>query len=77
MSICLCPSKNKNSPPPLFYPPHPFDSFEVKLVLLDFISRLIGCHKLLLLNFYSHVQRYVRRRWISVNWMDGLSYTYR
>ena len=31
----------------------------MKLVLLDFISRLIGCHKLLVLNFYSHVQRSV------------------
>jgi hypothetical protein len=31
--------------------------FELKLLLMNFISRLIGYHKLLLLTFYSHLQR--------------------
>ena len=35
------------------------DSFEQKLVLMNFLSQLIGCHKLLLLNFYSFVQKYL------------------
>ncbi|CAE7753110.1 SDAD1, partial [Symbiodinium microadriaticum] len=28
------------------------ERFEVKLLLMNFISRLIGCHELLFLNFY-------------------------
>jgi protein SDA1 len=35
------------------------ERFEVKLLLMNFISRLIGCHKLLLLSFYSFVQKYL------------------
>ena len=35
------------------------ERFEVKLLLMNFVSRLIGCHKLLLLNFYSFLQRYL------------------
>lgn len=36
----------------------PWARFEVKLLLMNFLSRLIGHHKLLVLNFYSFVQRY-------------------
>jgi protein SDA1 len=35
------------------------ERFEVKLLLMNFVSRLIGCHKLLLLGFYSFLQRYL------------------
>lgn len=35
------------------------ERFEVKLLLMNFVSRLIGCHKLLLLSFYSFLQRYL------------------
>lgn len=35
------------------------ERFEVKLLLMNFISRLIGCHKLLVLGFYSFLQRYL------------------
>lgn len=35
------------------------ERFEVKLLLMNFVSRLIGCHKLILLNFYSYLQRYL------------------
>lgn len=35
------------------------ERFEVKLVMMNFTSRLIGCHKLLLLSFYSFLQRYL------------------
>jgi len=34
-------------------------TFETKLMMIDLISRLIGFHKLLILNFYSHIQRYL------------------
>jgi hypothetical protein len=37
----------------------PGEKFEVKLLLINFISRLIGCHKLILLSFYSFIQRYL------------------
>lgn len=37
----------------------PGEKFEVKLLLMNFISRLIGCHKLVLLSFYSFMQRYL------------------
>lgn len=35
------------------------ERFEVKLLLMNFVSRLIGCHKLLLLSYYSFLQRYL------------------
>jgi len=35
------------------------ERFEVKLLVMNFVSRLIGCHKLLLLSFYSFLQRYL------------------
>lgn len=35
------------------------ERFEVKLLLMNMISRLIGCHRLLLLSFYSYLQRYL------------------
>jgi protein SDA1 len=35
------------------------ERFEVKLLMMNFTSRLIGCHKLLLLSFYSYLQRYL------------------
>jgi len=35
------------------------DSFEVKMSMMNMISRLIGTHELLLLNFYPFLQRYL------------------
>ncbi|KAK6631764.1 hypothetical protein RUM43_013828 [Polyplax serrata] len=34
--------------------------FEVKIMMLDVISRLIGLHQLMLLNFYPYIQRYLQ-----------------
>ena len=34
--------------------------FEVRLLLLSFISRLVGVHKLLLLNFYDYLIPYLK-----------------
>jgi protein SDA1 len=36
---------------------HPFD---LKLLLMNTISRFIGCHKLFILNFYPHLQKYMQ-----------------
>jgi len=36
------------------------ERFEVKLLHQDLISRLIGLHQLLLLNFYPYLQRYIQ-----------------
>lgn len=36
------------------------DRFEVKLMTLDVISRLIGLHNLFLLNFYPYIQRFLQ-----------------
>ncbi|EFN66361.1 Protein SDA1-like protein [Camponotus floridanus] len=36
------------------------DRFEVKLMILDVISRLIGLHNLFLLNFYPYIQRFLQ-----------------
>ncbi|KAJ8681474.1 hypothetical protein QAD02_017261 [Eretmocerus hayati] len=36
------------------------ERFEVKLMSLDVVSRLIGLHSLLLLNFYPYVQRFLQ-----------------
>jgi protein SDA1 len=35
------------------------ERFEVRLLVMNFVSRLIGCHKLVLLSFYSYLQRYL------------------
>lgn len=35
------------------------ERFEVKLLLMNFISRLLGCHKLIVLGFYSFIQKYL------------------
>jgi len=35
------------------------ERFEVKLLMMNFVSRLIGCHKLIMLSFYSYLQRYL------------------
>ncbi|KAH0944784.1 hypothetical protein HN011_003319 [Eciton burchellii] len=35
------------------------DRFEVKLMILDVVSRLIGLHNLFLLNFYPYIQRFL------------------
>lgn len=35
------------------------DKYEVKLLMLRLVSRLIGRHKLLLLQFYPHILRYL------------------
>jgi protein SDA1 len=42
------------------------EKFDVKLLVMNFISRLIGCHKLILLNFYSFVQKYLTSHQIEV-----------
>lgn len=36
------------------------ERFEVKLMLMDLISRLIGVHQLFLLNFYPYIQRFLQ-----------------
>ncbi|CAH8533414.1 unnamed protein product [Schistosoma bovis] len=36
------------------------DRFEIRLLILDLISRLIGLNKLVLLNFYPFIQRFLR-----------------
>lgn len=35
------------------------ESFDQKLNIINFLSQLIGCHRLLMLNFYSFLQRYM------------------
>jgi len=35
------------------------ERFEVKLLVMNFVSRLIGCHKLIMFSFYSFLQRYL------------------
>lgn len=34
-------------------------SFDVKMHIINFVSRLIGCHKLVILNFYTFMQNYL------------------
>ncbi|EEB17769.1 conserved hypothetical protein [Pediculus humanus corporis] len=34
--------------------------FEIKILMLDVISRLIGLHQLMLFNFYPYIQRYLQ-----------------
>ncbi|RIB06449.1 SDA1-domain-containing protein [Gigaspora rosea] len=36
------------------------DRFEVKLMTMNLISRIIGAHKLILLSFYTYLQRYLK-----------------
>ena len=36
------------------------ERFEVKLMQMDLISRLIGVHQLFLLNFYPYIQRFLQ-----------------
>ncbi len=35
------------------------EHFGIRLLICNFISRLIGSHKLILLGFYSYIQRYL------------------
>ncbi len=42
------------------------ERFEVKLLIMNFVSRLIGCHRLILLPFYSFLQRYLTSHQIEV-----------
>ena len=42
------------------------ERFEVKLLIMNFVSRLIGCHKLFLLPFYSFIQKYLSSHQIEV-----------
>ena len=35
------------------------EGFEVRLLMMNMVSRLIGCHQLVLLSFYGFVQRYL------------------
>jgi protein SDA1 len=35
------------------------EKFETKLLIMNFLSQLIGCHKLILLHFYSFLQKYI------------------
>lgn len=41
--------------------------FEVKLMMLNVISRLIGLHHLVLFNFYPYVQRYIQPHQRGIN----------
>jgi len=34
------------------------ERFEVRVLMMDFISRLIGIHQLILLDFYPFLQKY-------------------
>lgn len=36
------------------------ERFEVKLMMIDFISRLVGVHQLFLFNFYPYIQRFLQ-----------------
>lgn len=36
------------------------ERFEIKLMILDVVSRLIGLHQLILFNFYPYIQRYLQ-----------------
>jgi len=36
------------------------ERFEVKVMTLDVISRLIGLHQLFLLNYYPYIQRFMQ-----------------
>ncbi|GBM05060.1 Protein SDA1 [Araneus ventricosus] len=38
------------------------ESFEVKLLVMNFISRLIGIHELLVLNFYPFLRKFIKPR---------------
>ncbi|GFY53345.1 protein SDA1 homolog, partial [Trichonephila inaurata madagascariensis] len=40
--------------------------FQIKLLLMNLISRLIGIHELILLNFYPYLQKYIRPHQIDV-----------
>ncbi|GFQ64741.1 protein SDA1 homolog, partial [Trichonephila clavata] len=40
--------------------------FQIKLLLMNLISRLIGIHELMLLNFYPYLQKYLRPHQIDV-----------
>lgn len=42
------------------------ERFELKLLLINFISRLIGIHQLFLLNFYPYLQRYFHPKQLEV-----------
>ena len=42
------------------------ERFEVKLLIMNFVSRLIGCHQLILLSFYSFLQRYMNSHQMDV-----------
>ncbi|KAH3757596.1 ARM repeat superfamily protein [Pelomyxa schiedti] len=39
---------------------HSKESFSTRILLMNFVSRLISCHKLILLGFYSFLQRYFK-----------------
>lgn len=36
------------------------ERFEVKLLTLDVVSRLIGLHQLIIFNFYPYIQRFLQ-----------------
>lgn len=42
------------------------ERFELKLLLINFISRLVGIHQLFLLNFYPYLQRYLHPKQLEV-----------
>lgn len=35
------------------------EKFEIKIMLMSFLAKLISCHKLILEQFYSWIQRYI------------------
>lgn len=43
------------------------DSMEVKLVMMNFLSRLIGTHQLIMDNFYPFMQKYMQSKQQSIS----------
>lgn len=52
------------------------ERFEVKLLMIDLISRLIGLHKLQLLNFYPFMKRFLQPHQREVNIYHSQTMTY-
>jgi len=42
------------------------EKFEFKIMLMNFLSRLISCHKLILFKFYSHLHPYLQPSQINI-----------
>ncbi len=51
-------------------------AFETKMLLLQVVSRVVGLHQLILLNFYPFLQRYIQPNQRDVRFVSFLSFTY-